>query len=68
MSHEELPENQHYDYENEVFKEVLKKYFNGEIPNEKSRKDALKLIYNTQMFNQKTDDDIEYANYNYGGY
>ena len=68
MSHEELPENQHYDAENKVFKEVLNKYFNGEIPNEKSRKDALTLIYNTQMFNQKTDDDIEYESYNYGGY
>jgi|LakMenEpi05May12_1017382.scaffolds.fasta_scaffold46795_2 hypothetical protein len=69
MSNEELPENQHYEQENAVFKEVLNKYFKGEVPTEKSRQQALKLIYETSMFNKQgwTDED-DFMQYNMNGY
>lgn len=70
MSNEELPENQHYEAESIVFKEVLAKYFNGEVPTEKARKDAFKLLYDTSIFNKKsgwTDED-DFMQYNMNGY
>ena len=69
MSNEELPEHQHYEQESVVFKEVLKKYFNGEVPTEKSRQQALKLIYDTSMFNRQgwTNED-DFMEYNMNGY
>lgn len=69
MSNEELPENQHYEQESVVFKELLNKYFNGEVPTEKSRQQALKLIYDTSMFNKQgwTDED-DFMQYNMNGY
>jgi len=69
MSNEELPENQHYEQESVVFKEVLNKYFNGEVPNEKARKQAFKLLYDTSMFNKQgwTDED-DFMQYNMNGY
>lgn len=69
MSNEELPENQHYETESIVFKEVLAKYFNGEVPTEKARKDAFKLLYDTSVFNKKgwTDED-DFMQYNMNGY
>lgn len=51
MSNEELPENQFYETESEAFKEVLTKYFGGEIPTEKARKSAFKLLFDTTVFN-----------------
>lgn len=56
MSNEELPENQNFDYECEVHKEILNKYFNGEIPNEASKKSALNMIVSTALFNEPTND------------
>lgn len=69
MSNEELPEHQHYEQESVVFKEVLNKYFKGEVPTEKSRQQALKLIYETSMFNKQgwTDED-DFMQYNMNGY
>ena len=69
MSNEELPEDQHYETESIVFKEVLAKYFNGEVPTEKARKDAFKLLYDTSVFNKKgwTDED-DFMQYNMNGY
>jgi hypothetical protein len=69
MSNEELPENQHYEKESVIFNELLTKYFNGEVPTEKSRQQALKLIYETSMFNKQgwTDED-DFMQYNMNGY
>jgi hypothetical protein len=69
MSNEELPENQHYETESVVFKQVLDTYFKGELPTEKARKDAFKLLYDTSMFNKKgwTDED-DFMQYNMNGY
>lgn len=56
MSNEELPENQNFEYECEVHKEILNKYFNGEIPTEASKKSALNMLVNTALFNEPTID------------
>lgn len=68
MSNEELPENQHYEKESVIFNEVLTKYFNGEVPSEKSRKQAFKLLFDTSLFNKTTEDEDEFNNYNMNGY
>lgn len=52
MSNEELPENQHFEHECEIHKEILNKYFNGEIPTEASKKSALNMLVNTALFNE----------------
>jgi len=54
MSNEELPEDQFYETENIAFKEVLVKYFGGEVPTEKARKSAFKLLFDTTVFNTPT--------------
>ena len=54
MSNEELPENQLYENESTAFKEVLTKYFGGEIPTETARKSAFKLLFDTTVFNTPT--------------
>lgn len=51
MSNEELPEDQNFEYECEIHKEILAKYFNGEIPTEASKKSALNMLINTAIFN-----------------
>lgn len=62
MSNEELPENQYLE-ENTAFKEILAKYFNGEIPTDKARKSAFKLLFDTTLFNkgEVIDDTDEFA-------
>lgn len=68
MSNEELPENQHYESESVIFNELLAKYFNGEVPNEKARKSAFKLLFDTSLYNKTSEDEDEFNNYNMNGY
>lgn len=68
---EELPENQHFESECEVFKNILDKMFDGVVPTEKNKKDALTLIYRTEMYNlpaEETEEQREYRLYNGLGY
>jgi hypothetical protein len=51
MKPEELPEDSIYEHEESVLKDLLAKYFGGEIPTEKQHRNAVMFLYKTTISN-----------------